>query len=222
MPRRVHPQGLHTHPMLKKIIDAILEGKQSDRDICKWVTPVVSYGAIYRYRRQVVEPSMQNADKLNAVLSLHNEEKTAVANSYNDAELLEQKPTEQAEQLVRTALLSAPVLAIRENRIKAMQDRHNRLQLIVEERAASPLFADAPGGKSGLLGLDYKGKNGDLEVFKVDTGLLSEFREHEKQIAQELGQWNEGNTTNLAIQIVLPGDNAQIPKAFDFDITATK
>jgi hypothetical protein len=30
-----------------------------------------------------------------------------------------------------------------------------------------------------------------VEEYQVDTGLLKELREHEKQAAQELGQWSE-------------------------------
>jgi hypothetical protein len=30
-----------------------------------------------------------------------------------------------------------------------------------------------------------------VEEYEVDTGLLKELREHEKQAAQELGQWSD-------------------------------
>jgi hypothetical protein len=52
-------------------------------------------------------------------------------------------------------------------------------------------FADVPGGTTGLLVKDYKGKDADQPVYKVDTRLLAELRAHEKQAAEELGQWSE-------------------------------
>ena len=39
--------------------------------------------------------------------------------------------------------------------------------------------------------------------------LLTEVREHEKQAAQELGQWQEGTGTQIAIQIVVPAADGQ-------------
>jgi hypothetical protein len=52
-------------------------------------------------------------------------------------------------------------------------------------------FSETAGGKTGLLCRDVKGKDASQEIFKVDIGLLAELRQHEKQAAQELGQWNE-------------------------------
>ena len=52
-------------------------------------------------------------------------------------------------------------------------------------------MADVPGGEAtGLLVRDYKGKDATAEVYKVDTALLAELRNHERQAAQELGQWD--------------------------------
>lgn len=55
---------------------------------------------------------------------------------------------------------------------------------------------DVPGGKTGLLVREIKsigaGPNSrEVEEYKVDTGLLKELREHERQAAIELGQWQE-------------------------------
>lgn len=211
MARRTTPYGIKAHPMLTRIIDAILDGKQSDGQIAKWVQPSLSRTSIQNYRKSVVEPSMRQADLLKQVLPTNKIENTPLTSCMAVPEL--------PDNLARSALLGAPVLAVRDNRIKAQQERHAKLQSIMDERGLHSDYADVPGGKSGLL---VKKPTMAGDVFSVDSTLLAEFREHEKQIAQELGQWNEGNTTNLAIQIVLPGDNAQIPKAFDFDITATK
>src|SRR5450759_3596687 len=63
------------------------------------------------------------------------------------------------------------------------------MRRVIDERAAWADFADVPGGTTGLLVKDYKGKEADQLVYKVDTGLLGELRGHERQAAEELGQW---------------------------------
>jgi Terminase small subunit len=114
--------------------------------------------------------------------------------------------------------LAAGVIALeicsRNARVQASQNRWERLRrgfdLILEERGADMSgreasldaegkpMADAeppvPGGSSGLLCRDYKGKDATQPVYKVDTGIIglaAEIRNHEKQAAQELGQWSE-------------------------------
>jgi hypothetical protein len=102
-------------------------------------------------------------------------------------------------------------LAILERRVAALNDRWFRLQQIIEERAADPALAGVPGGSTGLIVRQVKAvkvweaeaadtdlsdcvptKQSQLvEEFAVDTGLLNELRQHEKQAAQELGQWTE-------------------------------
>jgi hypothetical protein len=87
-------------------------------------------------------------------------------------------------------------LACRERRIRALNERWNELQRIVQERAAAPAMADVPGGATGLLLHHVKsvgsGEKARLvDFYEVDTGLLKELRELEKQAAQELGQWVE-------------------------------
>jgi hypothetical protein len=60
------------------------------------------------------------------------------------------------------------------------------MRRVIDERAAWADFADVPGGTTGLLVKDYKGKEADQLVYKVDTGLLGELRGHERQAAAEL------------------------------------
>ena len=91
--------------------------------------------------------------------------------------------------------LSAGTIALeissRNARVQMLQNRWDRMRRVIDERAASPAFADVPGGTTGLLVKDYKGKDADQPVYKVDTRLLAELRAHEKQAAEELGQWSE-------------------------------
>jgi hypothetical protein len=49
-----------------------------------------------------------------------------------------------------------------------------------------------PGGTSGLLCRDYKGKKADRLVTRIDprvVSLVGDLRGHERQAAEELGQW---------------------------------
>jgi len=83
-----------------------------------------------------------------------------------------------------------------EMRIRALNDRWERMNRIIDERAADPAMADLPGGKTGLLVRRVKrvGRGDDARVvewFEVDCKLLRLLLHHEKQAAQELGQWGE-------------------------------
>ena len=44
-------------------------------------------------------------------------------------------------------------------------------------------LADIPGGNTGLLVRDYKGRNADQPVYKADPALMAELRAHERQAA---------------------------------------
>jgi len=50
-------------------------------------------------------------------------------------------------------------------------------------------LAGIPGGNTGLLVRDYKGRNADQPVYKADTALMAELRAIMRQAAEELGQW---------------------------------
>ncbi len=85
-------------------------------------------------------------------------------------------------------------IGVVERRVTALDDRWRRLQRVMDERGAAPEMADVPGGSTGLLVRRVKRIGAGpsvktIEEFAVDTRLLSELREHEKQAAQELGQW---------------------------------
>lgn len=94
----------------------------------------------------------------------------------------------------------------REDRVEALQRRWLLLQQVMDERAADPRMQDIPGGKTGLIVIkesegvavkDPANPDGPERAVAVptevavDTGFLKELREHEKQAAQELGQWTE-------------------------------
>lgn len=94
-------------------------------------------------------------------------------------------------------------IADRLNRVRALNDRQQRMVRLIEARAAEHAPSDepsehaaVPGGDTGMLVRSYKGVGrGDdfqlLEEYAFDAALAKEMREHEKQAAQELGQWLE-------------------------------
>lgn len=89
-------------------------------------------------------------------------------------------------------------ISSRNARVQALQERWDKMRQVITERAVhyakggdDESDAIVPGGETGLLVKDFKGKEADQPVYKVDTGLLAELRNHEKQAAEELGQWTE-------------------------------
>ena len=83
-------------------------------------------------------------------------------------------------------------IANRQNRINALNDRWHRMRTVIDERS-DELDGRVAGGGTGLLARQIKLSTTGVQVeeFVVDTGLLREMRETEKQAAQELGQWTE-------------------------------
>jgi hypothetical protein len=81
-------------------------------------------------------------------------------------------------------------LAQRAVRILEKMERHESLKKIVAERGAE-LDGESGGAGTGMIVRDFKGKSADIPVFKLDAALLKEFRDLEREIAIELGQWTE-------------------------------
>jgi hypothetical protein len=101
--------------------------------------------------------------------------------------------------------LSAGTIALeissRNARVQALQDRWDRLRRVITERAAAPEFADVPGGSTGLLCVTYVGKDADRPVYRVDTAILAELRNHERQAAEELEQWKTRTVVEATVAI---------------------
>jgi len=94
------------------------------------------------------------------------------------------------------------VIARRNRRLLALEDRWQRMQRVIEARAVDPDIQRAVGGETGLLVRRQRmlgsGDNSLLvEEFEVDTGLLKELRDTERQAAQEAGQWQEKHQHDL-------------------------
>ena len=118
--------AIDDHPQKQKIIDGILAGL-STRAISASLVPPVSFNAIQRYKVSVIKPMLQRAEESNRILLGNKILKTPPADLSNASE---------AVQAVQKAILDAPALHIRENRIKIQQELTNRLLTVVKERAA--------------------------------------------------------------------------------------
>lgn len=79
-------------------------------------------------------------------------------------------------------------IADKQNRIDSLTRRARLLEQVITERALAKDMQQIAGGKTGLLVRQVKARK---VVYAVDTGLLAELRAHEKQVAQETGDWEE-------------------------------
>ena len=229
MPARKTPQGLQVHPQVRAITEAILKG-ETLASIRKWATPRPSIAALSHFKTRVIAPAMRQAEELKAVMPASVRKAQGISPMYQPDAVVQPdrapNSVAQAAQMVTDAITAAPMIAIREKRVAELDDRHRRMRLIIDERGVemagcaycgkpkedhpvvlSPdriceRFMAIAGGASGLLSRDFKADG--HQVFRVDTGLLSELREHEKQAAQELGQWQDSAGPQVAIQIVYP------------------
>ena len=75
----------------------------------------------------------------------------------------------------------------RSARVEVLQNILNRMCSLIEARALE--YSDHPGGATGLLVKDYRGKNAEHQIWKFDTGLMSQINATMKQAAIEEGQW---------------------------------
>jgi hypothetical protein len=91
-------------------------------------------------------------------------------------------------------------IARKERRVAVLNELHEKMLLVISERAESADLATVPGGKTGLITKMLKGigKGEDfqvVEVYEVDTGTVKEIRALQDQVAEELGQRVERTET---------------------------
>jgi hypothetical protein len=90
------------------------------------------------------------------------------------------------------AILNEYAAAVRRKGIAALERRidsyladWDRIETILRERGKE--MAGVSGGSTGLIALDYKGKDADTPVYAFDAGLMREARALREQLAKELG-----------------------------------
>lgn len=124
---------------------------------------------------------------------------------------------ELAAELGDIALRRA--VANRSRRVAWLDNRLQKMRRVIDDRALDPDLQTVPGGPTGLLVRTVKMiGSGDaaerVEEYEVDTALLKEMREHEKQAAQELGQWIEkqqveGGLTLEIVEEIIDGNPSE-------------
>jgi hypothetical protein len=77
----------------------------------------------------------------------------------------------------------------RSARVHVLQNTLHRLCSLIEARALE--YADHPGGATGMLVKEHRGKNAQQEIWKFDAALVSQINATMKQAAIEEGQWSE-------------------------------
>jgi peptidyl-tRNA hydrolase len=148
--------------------------------------------------------------------------------AYVSAAYRETGASANAARLIRNGTVSARVHELqnetaaklsqmRQERISSLQeriagynDRPQKLLAVIEERAVAGW--NAPGAATGLLvRREHSFGSGNNQKFvaeyEVDTGLLRELRELEKQAAIELDQWTEKSHVKMDAQV---SQNSQI------------
>lgn len=105
----------------------------------------------------------------------------------------------EGHQAIRLAAVRNRGIAVLEHRIDALDRRWRLMEQVIRARAADETMTEA-GHETGLLVRTYKvvgsGEGArTVEEYQVDVGLLKEMREHEKQAAIELGQWQADETS---------------------------
>jgi hypothetical protein len=114
---------------------------------------------------------------------------------------------EEVEKICREAgeVYSQRAIAKRLSRVKFLDERHEKLRRIIDERGAAyladPATKDIPGVGTGLLIVSNNG------AVRLDVAILREMRELEKRAAIEFGQWAEdaGEKKECSSVVVLAG-----------------
>jgi hypothetical protein len=125
-------------------------------------------------------------------------------------------------------------IAVKERRIQALNDRHRLMMQVIRERGADPRLAAYPGGSTGVMvATDWKwppkkkvkpdsesdetaelDESEAIPILEFDSALLRELREHEKQTAQELGDWTEKQEISGGVSVAVTSIDAGLAKIY--------
>ncbi|HUV68967.1 MAG TPA: hypothetical protein VMW15_04840 [Terracidiphilus sp.] len=113
-------------------------------------------------------------------------------NTWKQSDIYKRETARLAE-IARTQNANV-LLRNRDYRLEKLQDRHDRLLTVIQERAKYPELAKVPGGKTGALVLEPRTVAGEkVVVAKFDAALFREIRDLERQAAEECGQYGEAS-----------------------------
>lgn len=212
--------GISSHPMEREIIKALMAGKKL-REIAEFCVPKVSIFALSRFHTRHIRPNIAAAQQLKSI---------------SDSQYVT-SPEARAnvQKFAAKAIAGRIPLMIRENRVAAKAKRAELLNRVVAERAEEmavceicrkprdihpwedettgrrcDVYLHVPGGTTGLIVRKHKAHGTE---YAVDTGLLDQLSQHEKDIAIELGQLHDvANGIQLAVQIVCPWRGEDAPQ----------
>lgn len=93
-------------------------------------------------------------------------------------------------------------IARKARRIEVLNDLHEKVLTVIDERAKDPALQSVPGGTTGLVTKTLKSiGSGDsqqvVEEHALDTGLIREIRGIQDQVAKEVGQRVERHEVNV-------------------------
>jgi phage terminase small subunit len=116
--------------------------------------------------------------------------------SANVSARIKELKTATAESVVKVEIRK------RAARVQVLQNTLDRMCRLREARALE--YADHPGGATGMLVKEHRGKNGQQEIWKFDAALMSQINATMKQAAIEEGQWSEkrGLSDSLANDVL--------------------
>ncbi len=87
----------------------------------------------------------------------------------------------------------------RNHRLIELQRKLDLLNDLMAARAAE--MKDLPGGATGLLCKDFKGKDAQQMVLRYDSALMQDFLAIMKQAAIETGQWVEKHSEKVSVDM---------------------
>jgi Helix-turn-helix of insertion element transposase len=86
-------------------------------------------------------------------------------------------------------------IAVRARRVEKLNELHDKSWQVIAERGGDPTMQRVPGGQTGLIIRGFAnvrdpstGQWRGTAEYEVDTGLMAEIRNIQKQVATELGQ----------------------------------
>jgi uncharacterized protein YeaC (DUF1315 family) len=133
---------------------------------------------------------------------------TSATEAYTSAGYSEEGAAASASRLLTDPKVAARVAELRTSiaegvvdvdirqcaaRVEILETNVNCMMSLIEARGVE--YASHPGGDTGMLVKDYRGKNAEQEIWKLDASLVTQINATLKQAAIEQGQWSEQRET---------------------------